>query len=217
MTRLAAPRSYHHGDVKNSLLNAARELIRERRSTEFSMRELVDKIGVTQAAIYRHIEGKAELLDTLCLDGFSLYEQTQDKALAKAGPDPWNRFIALLQAHFAFAAQNSEYFRVMFESRAANQPKITPAVIPTFRRVVAAVEDCQRHGLVVDGNPWDLAVSSWALFHGLAALFLNGPLADNPGRVKRLERRATDLLESGMRRRPQSGRRPKVARLRGTR
>lgn len=199
MPRLAATRAYHHGDVRNSLLKAARKLIRERRSTDFTMRELVDAIGVTQAAIYRHIDGKADLLATLCLDGFSLYEQAQDKALAKAGGDPWDQLMALAHAHFAFAAQHPDYFRVMFESRAANKPEITPTVIPTFRRVVKAVEDCQRQGSVADGNPWDLAVSTWAVFHGLAALFLNGPLGDRPARAKRLERTAARVLEHGMR------------------
>ena len=199
MPRVAATRSYHHGDVRNSLLGAARKLIRERRSTDFTMRELVDAIGVTQAAIYRHIEGKAELLATLCLDGFSLYEQAQDKALAKAGDDPWDQLMALAHAHFAFAAQHPDYFRVMFESRAANKPEITPTVIPTFRRVVKAVEDCQRNGSIVDGNPWDLAVTTWAIFHGLAALFLNGPLGDQPARAKRLERMAARVLEHGLR------------------
>jgi AcrR family transcriptional regulator len=199
MTRLAATRSYHHGDVRNGLLNAARKLIRERRSTDFTMRELVDAIGVTQAAIYRHIEGKAELLATLCLDGFGLYEQAQDNALAKAGDDPWDRLMALGQAHFAFAGQHPDYFRVMFESRAANKREITPTVIPTFRRVVKAVEECQRQGSIGEGNPWDLAVTTWAVFHGLAALFLNGPLGDRPARAKRLERTAATVLERGMR------------------
>jgi len=198
MARPASPRSYHHGDVRNSLLNAARQLIRERRSTDFTMRELVDAIGVTQAAIYRHIEGKAELLATLCLDGFNLYEQAQQKALAKAGDDPWEQFVGLARTHFAFAAQHPDYFRVMFESRTSNKPEIMPSVIPTFRRVVEAVEACQRQGLVIDDNPWDLAVAARAIFHGLARLFLDGMIDDRPARAKRLERTIAGLLERGM-------------------
>jgi AcrR family transcriptional regulator len=121
------------------------------------------------------------------------------KALAKAGGDPWARLMALGQAHFTFAAQHPDYFRVMFESRAANKPQITRTVIPTFRRVVEAVEDCQREALIAEGNPWDLAVTTRAVFHGLAALFLNGPLGDRSSRAKRLERTVASVFERGMR------------------
>jgi AcrR family transcriptional regulator len=61
--------SYHHGDLRNALLQAALELVRQKRSTHFSLRDLAERVGVTQPAIYRHFTDLDDVLSTLCRDG----------------------------------------------------------------------------------------------------------------------------------------------------
>ena len=186
MARTPSRRSYHHGDLRNALMVTARTLIRERRSIEFAMRELADGIGVTQPAIYRHFRGRDEILQAICLEGFALYDAAQDAEQATAGESPWGQLMALGRAHFLFALHHPDYFRVMFESGVPTQPDITPQVIPTYRKSVAAVEAGQAAGEIGPGEPGDIAIACWATWHGLATLFLNGPVADRPDRTARL-------------------------------
>jgi len=69
--------SYHHGDLRKALLEAALELVRQRRSTHFSLRDLAERVGVTQSAIYRHFNDLDDLLSTLCRQGFDALAETE--------------------------------------------------------------------------------------------------------------------------------------------
>lgn len=201
--RRVGEKPYHHGDLRSTLLESALRLIEVRRRTDFSLRDLADGIGVTQPALYRHFKSKTDLLVTICVDGFRIFAQLEQDALRAAGSDSWNRLIALVRSYIRFASTHPGYFRVMFESGAANQPRVTPVVLPTFTIVVEAVEAGQRDGHVIAGSPWDLAIAVWAAAHGMAALFLNGLLGnvldEHMERAQRLEEAIVALVQRGLR------------------
>jgi len=58
----AEERPYHHGDLHRAIVNAALEVLSETQSTEFSLRELSRRAGVTHNAPYKHFADKRELL-----------------------------------------------------------------------------------------------------------------------------------------------------------
>jgi AcrR family transcriptional regulator len=192
------------GDLRRLLLSNTLALLRDRNSVDFSLRELADRIGVTQPALYRHFASKDALLETLCIEGFDLLARQQRAAMEQAGSDAWKRLTALSRAYVRFATKHPDYFRVMFELGIANAPHVTPQVLPTFQMLVDAVADCQRAGSIGPGNTRDNAIGVWSSVHGLASLLLNGPLGDvltrNPTRAKRLEKMVLSMLSDGLRR-----------------
>jgi AcrR family transcriptional regulator len=200
------------GDLRKLLLSNTLALLRDRNSVDFSLRELADRIGVTQPALYRHFASKDALLETLCIDGFDLLARRQHAAIDLAGANSWKRLMALSRAYIDFATRNPDYFRIMFELGVANAPHVTPRVLPAFEMLVSLVGECQRAGAIAPGNTRDIAIGVWAAVHGFASLLLNGPLGNvltrNPVRAKRLEKVVLAILADGLKqaapRQPQS-------------
>ena len=79
-------RSYHHGDLRNALLEAARSILEEQDLSELSLRAVARRAGVSHAAPYRHFPNHEALLVELAMEGFS--ELRQEIASAAASPMP---------------------------------------------------------------------------------------------------------------------------------
>jgi AcrR family transcriptional regulator len=188
--------SYHHGDLRNALLEAALELVRERRSTHFSLRDLAERVGVTQSAIYRHFNDLDDLLSTLCREGFDAFAETERQVIADSS-DPWVRLRALVRAYIHFATSNPAYFRIMFDSGFASRPENIGRARPTFKYLEDVIAEI---GGGRDGA-FEMAVAIWASIHGLSALMLSGQLGAvlrKPARAARLEQTVMELIERGL-------------------
>jgi AcrR family transcriptional regulator len=188
--------SYHHGDLRNALREAALELVRETRSTHFSLRDISQRVGVTQPAIYRHFADLDELLSTLCRDGFDAFRKAEQQMMAKT-TDPWARLRGLVRVYVHFATNNPAYFRIMFDSGLANRPENISRTRPTFQYLVDVIAE-------IDGSrdgAFEKAVATWASMHGLSALMLSGQLGailKKPDRAARLEQTVTELIVRGL-------------------
>jgi AcrR family transcriptional regulator len=194
--RRGSRKSYHHGDLRNALLKAALDLVRDRRSTHFTLHDVSERVGVTQSAIYRHFADLDDLLSTLCRNGFDAFAEAQRQATA-GNPDPWQRLRALVRAHLRFAISNPDYFRIMFDGGLANRPENIARAQPTFQLLVDTIAE-------IDGtaeHAFERAVAIWAAGHGLAALMLSGQLGgilNRPDRAARLEETVMALIERGL-------------------
>jgi AcrR family transcriptional regulator len=188
--------SYHHGDLRNALLEAALELVRDRRSTHFSLRDLAQRVGVTQSAIYRHFNDLDDLLSTLCREGFDAFAEIERQVIADS-PDPSVRLRGLVRAYIHFATSNPAYFRIMFDSGFANRPENIGRAGPTFKYLEDVIAEI---GGGRDGA-FEKAVAIWASIHGLSALMLSGqlgPVLKKPARAACLEQTVMDLIERGL-------------------
>jgi AcrR family transcriptional regulator len=188
--------SYHHGDLRNALLEAALELVKEKRSTHFSLRDLAERVGVSQSAVYRHFTDLDDLLSTLCRNGFDAFDETERRMMAKSS-NPWARLRGLIRAYIHFATSNPAYFRIMFDSGFANRPENIGRARPTFRYLVDVIAEI---GGSSDGA-FEKAVAIWASMHGLSALMLSGQLGGvlkKPARAARLEQTVAELIERGL-------------------
>jgi AcrR family transcriptional regulator len=187
---------YHHGDLRNALLKAALDLVTERRSTQFSLRDLAERVGVTQPAVYRHFVDLDDVLSTLLRDGFAEFEKIEREIIATS-PDHWERLRSMLRAYVHFATSNPAYFRIMYDSGLANRPENIGRARPTFQFLVDAITGIQGSR---DGA-FERAVAIWAAVHGLSALMLSdqlGSVLKQPERAARLEQTVTDLIERGL-------------------
>src|SRR2546430_16119112 len=114
MTEMIRRRPYHHGNLREALIDAALALVEERGSPEFTLREVARRVGVTHAAPQRHFEDRAALVAAVAEEGVhrprAHVERVARLTDARAPPP---RPHALRGASLQFAVENPAHFRVM--------------------------------------------------------------------------------------------------------
>lgn len=197
--------AYHHGDLKEALVGAALAAVAETGVAGFSLRDLAKRVGVSPAAPYRHFPDKAALLAAVAEQGFHTLTRMMKEAQAVAGSDPVARFQALGITYVRFAVGHRAHFRVMFGPEAAEKaqhPALQQAEAAAFDLCVTAIQDGQAAGRIRSGDAVELALSAWALVHGLSGLILDG-LVDWAGKgevpTPLLAQRIGELLFTGLR------------------
>jgi AcrR family transcriptional regulator len=187
-------RQYHHGDLRRALVDAAAALADEKGVAALSLREAARAAGVSHAAPYHHFKDKTALLAAVAEEGFLRLDKFQTKALDSATRQPAARLKALGKAYIDFAIKNPQYFRVMFRKDLVEPvayPSLQEVSRRTFDRLFAAVSDCLKSSSKAKAMP--LSITAWALVHGLASLWLDGPLG-NMEFGKELGRKGIDAL-----------------------
>ncbi|HLJ50137.1 MAG TPA: TetR/AcrR family transcriptional regulator [Bryobacteraceae bacterium] len=165
------PQPYHHGNLREALLQAALQLIAELGPAGFTLREVARRAGVSHNAPYRHFPNKDELLAAVAAQGFhELTEAMMDAA--QAGSNALERLQRSGWAYVAFALRRPEHFTVMFDAPLAKStnPKSTEAGEKAFGALVAAVEACQQEGQLPPGETMARALVAWSLVHGISKL-----------------------------------------------
>ncbi len=185
--RAATGRPYHHGHLRQALIEAALAEIRRSGSTGLSLRAVAQRAGVSAAAPYRHFQDKEELLAALAEEGFTALARQMEEAGARAG-NARERLLILGQAYVSFARSHPEHFRILFGPELADLERHRAAQAAgerAFSLLVDAVERCQEEGSVRRGEPRSLARAAWAMAHGLASLAVAGRLPDAEETVPR--------------------------------
>src|ERR671927_1967867 len=81
-------RAYHHGNLKEALVQAALDLIAQKGPAGFTFAEAARSAGVSPAAPYRHFRDRDELLASIARQGFERFEAMLALAWSKGRPDP---------------------------------------------------------------------------------------------------------------------------------
>jgi AcrR family transcriptional regulator len=172
MPRRRASDTYHHGDLRNALVREASAIIEKDGFDALSLRELARRLGVTQAAPYHHFANKEALVGAVAAQGFETLYNVQLRAAAAARPDPRAKLEAIGLAYVTFALEHGGYFHAMF--RRSSGPAAIPGAAPlaTWQLLRETVRAC-------GGDDTD-AVHAWSVAHGLATLWIDGPLVTNP-------------------------------------
>lgn len=195
----SSKRSYHHGDLRAALVDAAIEVIGERGLHGLSLRECARRADVSHAAPYRHFADKNALLLAIAQLGFERLAAAGIAAMAGID-DPRDRLDAYGVAYVRFAVDNPVLFRVMFTaeidaSRGVELGQVVDTSEPAEGDEAGAfallVESAA--ALIDDGDdPREAALAAWSLPHGLAMLVLDGRIpreeASTPAQVERLMR-----------------------------
>ena len=192
------PPRYHHGDLRQALLDVALELIAERGPDDFTLREVARRIGVSHSAPYRHFADKDALLIELATAGFEALERAGVEAIAKVEDGgPRVRLRAFGEAYLRFAAERPAQYRVMF-GRSISKP--TAVLSEAGDRAFALLEDTVAEVLAPTSAAGvrEHAMAIMAGVHGLATLAHDGMLRDEPGRYEVLVGVTLDLLDAGL-------------------
>lgn len=193
----AGRNSYHHGNLREALIEAALAMIAERGLAGFAISEIARVVGVSPAAPYRHFRDRNALLAELARRGFHTLAADLEQARVAGRPDA----VALercAKAYLAFARREPATFAAMFESGAPADDDLAlrhayDAAVGVLRRASDAA--CSAPGGKDRPPPMMVALHVWSLVHGIASLFV---VHDGGNAGRRLPVPADDLLEAGL-------------------
>lgn len=195
--RPRAERGYHHGNLKEALLQAALDLIAQKGPAGFTFAEAARSAGVSPAAPYRHFRDRDELLANVAQRGFEQFEKVLADAWDDGRPDIITAFERLGRAYLTFARDEPAFYSAMFESGLSieSNPPLQAASDRAFAVIRMTAE--RLAALTPPGvtRPPALmmALHIWSLSHGIASLFSRGD-----GARRKLPMSAEDLLEAGV-------------------
>ena len=140
-------RGYHHGNLRKALIDAALELIEEKGPTGFTLSEAAKQAGVTPAAVYRHFEGREDLIAEAALQGYEIFADLMDFAYQSGQPSALAAFEATGRAYLAFARKHPGHYIAMFESGISvhRTPELAAAAGRASAVLEKAATDLSRH------------------------------------------------------------------------
>lgn len=165
---LRRKRSYHHGDLRRALMDAAIALVAETGSTAAAtLREVARRAGVSHNAPSRHFEDKGALLAAIAEEGFvALIAELQ---AARGASDAAERFAGTGVAYLTFARRCPAHLVVMFgpelaKARTTDLQRLANDAFQIIKAMagdagILDAEKARQHGVVI-----------WSYVHGLASL-----------------------------------------------
>jgi AcrR family transcriptional regulator len=164
-------RSYHHGDLRPALLDAAVRTIEEVGPSAMSLREVARRAGVTHPAATYHFGDKAGLLTSVATEGYHLLGASLRQAYEATGS-----FLEVGVAYVRFAVTHRAHFEVMYRPELYNH---SDRDLLQARAAAAASLYGSEHPKIEQLHE---GVAAWAIVHGIATLWLNGNLPRQLGR-----------------------------------
>ena len=188
---------YHHGELKNALVEGTMEMAGSGGSTAVTLRAAARRAGVSHAAVYRHFENRLDLLAAAAAEAMNRLARALENAADSVDSDE-ERVQAIARAYLAWAARDPGAFRLAFcqelwdktpypDLRAASDRASRP-VLDATSEISATPEAARR-----------TAVSVWAHAHGMTELFLERQLTQGDLRLPEDSiTAAADLLAEGV-------------------
>ena len=172
--------TYHHGDLKNALIQAGMEILAEEGLGSLSLRKVAKQAGVSHAAPYSHFKDKQALIAAISTEGFKrLYIQIKKVFETYAG-QPDKLLMETAWAYCEYAQSETDCFKLMFSSALEKEkeyPDFVAASKESFLQLVEIVKLCQQGGVLKQGATDLVAVSVWSTVHGFISLLLEGQIS----------------------------------------
>jgi AcrR family transcriptional regulator len=183
MSRLQTnPRPYHHGNLRQALLQAAETALEARGVSSLSLRELSREVGVSHTSPRRHFADKQALLDALAQSGFQRFDATLAEAADRRARNFAARLTNLAQAYVEFALKHPALWVLMFDAkhRPGAPPELLSASDAAFSHGPALFKAGQTTGEVVPGDAARLSLTLSAALQGLVSISTGGQFKGFP-------------------------------------
>jgi len=186
-------RAYHHGALRQALIEAAEAVITERGLDRFSLREAARRAGVSPAAPAHHFGDARGLLTAIAAQAFLDLTKALQSADATAGPDRESRIKAQGKAYVSFALDRPARFDLMWRKSLldSDDPRLSEA----GREAWQVLDHATRGEGAPRSGPQDPelapSIAAWSMVHGFARLAVDGAFGPEP---EAAERAAQSLL-----------------------
>ena len=205
-------RGYHHGNLREALVQAGLELARDGGPSAVQLRAASREAGVSHNAAYRHFANQEDLVAAVaerCMSQLSLLMIERMDAVTARGPArrAQARLQAIGRAYIDFARAEPGWFRTAFSSarsHAVDAPsppaQLQEGEVPgPYDLLNACLDDLVTVGAMTAARRNGAEYAAWSAVHGISSLLLDGPLRDLPEpEVEHAIRSVLDVNERGL-------------------
>lgn len=168
--------SYHHGNLAESLLDAVDEIATQFGLEAVTLRACAKLVGVSPSSAFRHYADKRALLTAFATRALQQLTGALETAKATADQSGADAFQAVSLAYVQFALQKPAFFRAMWreETIYSNDEHYVLATHQLRQQLQGGFADT-----ITDHDPKSLSAQEllvWSAVHGLANLFVDGPV-----------------------------------------
>lgn len=196
--------AYHHGNLKQALIDAAIQLLAEKGIASLSLREVARKVGVGHAAPYRHFSNKNELIEAIAAVGYRQLSKGCELAEKKFPDDPQEQLRDGGSRYLMFAAENPEIANIMFSGYLSLDDcgeELKTAADMALMDLVKIISNGEAAGIYGDSDVFDLTLAAWSMVHGLSMLVISGMLkevASSNKEIRMLGEKVCEKLMHGL-------------------
>jgi AcrR family transcriptional regulator len=191
--------SYHHGNLREALVEAAVELGREKGPDGIVIREVARRTGVSHNAAYRHFADRDELLHEVArvgMDGLSAVMLQRVKRVRVSDPveRARRRLREVGKAYVDYAIAEPGLFAVAFKGLPFDE------LSGPYELLTDALDECLEVGFMPEEKRPGAELTCWAGVHGFAMLYGTGPLREVPKRQRDADlNRLLDRIDDSLR------------------
>lgn len=174
-----AGKPYHHGDLYQTLLCAAGELLEANNIASLSLRTVAKQVGVSHNAPYRHFQDKESLLVALASQGFDNLSTQMHMAMSRNPENPTTQLKDAGLEYVRLAIRHPQRTQLMFSDilpRDGTYPEFEASGNSAFEGLKLIISVGQAHGVFKKGNKELLALTAWSSVHGLSSILIGGKL-----------------------------------------
>jgi AcrR family transcriptional regulator len=170
--------AYHHGDLKNALMETALQHIAREGARTLSLREVARRTGVSHTASYRHFQSKEGLLAAIAEQGFRRLSDAMHAAMQQHAHDPVAALQASGVAYVEFGVSYPEHLNIMFGIQIAHEeyPALAEASKEAYALLTSIVSEGLQSGGLRGSDERTVTLAAWSIVHGLALLIAGGRL-----------------------------------------
>lgn len=194
--------SYHHGNLKQALVEAGKQLLISKGINGLSLRETAKAAGVSHTAPYRHFRDKDALLAAIAESGFAELAAELNNTIESCPADPEKQLIEAAVVYIKLAITHLEMHQLMYVS-SIDEDSMSDSFIETRQQVFNALarilKNGQKKGVFSKQHAThELAISAWSLIHGYTMLVTAGHLSGSLRQIEELARSAAGNLLHGI-------------------
>ena len=167
--------SYHHGNLRISIIYAVAQIIREDRSINFQLKDVARLVGTSQPAIYRHFANKGALLVETAIEGYKLQKQFRDKAFETTDDSPLSKVFALVNSYVNFSRSHSGFFLLMknLETKEIlSSSRYLAERVESVSLAMGLIRECRDDGTFIEVDTQIAMTLLQSIAYGLAHLYI---------------------------------------------
>lgn len=171
--------SYHHGDLRNSLVHIGEDLLHSKGVAGISLREIARTAGVGHNAPYRHFRNKQQLLEAIAEAGFRKLKARNTRLELEFAHDPEAQLFESAMHIVTMAAEQSNLYQLMFGGYLQPQESgddLKQAADEAMQSLVGIIQNGQKLQVFNTGDPAKQALGAMSMIQGLAMMVSSGKL-----------------------------------------
>ena len=177
--KIKGKNSYHHGNLAESLLDAVDQIASQFGLDAVTLRGCAKLVGVAPSSAFRHYADKKALMTAFAARALHQLSMQMEEAKSSAHHSGNNSFNAVGLAYIRFALQKPALFRAMWREE---------AIYSSDQDYCNAANNLATHlrggfaDTIHDQDPENFSpqeLLAWSSVHGLANLFIDGPVAND--------------------------------------